>query len=78
MPRSQDSTGPAEPPRKLKRSKKGGSQTETEMTLVNVTVTDPIGRLVTGLEQEQFPRVRKRRGAGNRAFTSEDVPYRSA
>ena len=28
--------------------------TQTEMTLVNVTVTDPYSRLVTGLEQENF------------------------
>lgn len=29
-------------------------KTETDMTLVGVTVTDPLGRIVTGLEQQDF------------------------
>ncbi len=44
------------------------------MTLVNVTVTDPIGRLVTGLERDNF-RVYEN-GAEQEIvkFTSEDAP----
>ena len=49
-------------------------RTETEMTLVNVTVTDPIGRLVTGLERDNFRVYENGEEQEIVKFTSEDVP----
>jgi Ca-activated chloride channel homolog len=49
-------------------------RSETEMTLVNVTVTDPIGRLVTGLEQDNFRVYENSEEQEIIKFTSEDVP----
>src|ERR1700729_1215683 len=47
-----EAPGPVKPNTSEKLGKK--LKTETEMTLVNVTITDPYGRLVTGLEQDAF------------------------
>jgi len=47
-----EAPGPVKPNTTEKLGKK--LKTETEMTLVNVTITDPYGRLVTGLEQDAF------------------------
>jgi Ca-activated chloride channel family protein len=44
------------------------------MTLVNVTVTDPYGRLVTGLEQENFRAFEDGAEQEILRFSSEDVP----
>ncbi len=49
--------GPSKPiPAPDEPSAKSGNpiRTEVEMALVNVTVTDPYNRLVTGLEKENF------------------------
>jgi len=48
--------------------------TQTEMTLVNVTVTDPYSRLVTGLEQENFRVFEDGSEQEIVRFSSEDVP----
>ena len=66
------SAGPAAPARTEKAGKK--LKTETEMTLVNVTVTDPYGRLVTGLEQENFRVFEDGVEQEIVQFSSEDVP----
>jgi Ca-activated chloride channel family protein len=47
---------------------------ETDLTLVNVTVTDPLGRLVTGLEQENFRIFEDGQEQEVVRFSSEDVP----
>lgn len=47
---------------------------ETELTLVNVTVTDPYGRLVTGLEQDNFRVFEDGVEQEILTFSSEDVP----
>ena len=44
------------------------------MTLVNVTVTDPIGRLVTGLERDNFRVYENGVEQEIVKFTSEDAP----
>ena len=44
------------------------------MTLVNVSVTDPYGRLVTGLEQENFRVFEDNSEQEIVRFSSEDVP----
>ncbi len=49
-------------------------RSETEMTLVNVSVTDPIGRLVTGLEQDNFRVYENGEEQEILKFTSEDAP----
>lgn len=49
-------------------------KTDTELTLVNVTVTDPYGRLVTGLERENFRVFEDGVEQEAMTFSSEDVP----
>jgi len=59
--------------RVIKKTGKG-IKMDVDMTLVNVTVTDPYGRLVTGLEQNNF-RVFEDNGEQEIVrFSSEDVP----
>ena len=70
-----NSTGPAAAPPETQKIEKGRVlKTETEMTLVNVTVTDPIGRLVTGLERENFRVFENGAEQEIVKFTSEDAP----
>ena len=70
-----NSTGPAEPPPDAQKIEKGRVlKTSTEMTLVNVTVTDPIGRLVTGLDRENFRVFENGAEQEIVKFTSEDAP----
>ncbi|MGA8145279.1 MAG: VWA domain-containing protein [Candidatus Acidiferrales bacterium] len=64
--------GPTGPPTAEKLGKK--LKTETEMALVNVTVTDPYGRLVTGLEQDAFRIFEDNTEQEIVRFSSEDVP----
>ena len=47
---------------------------DVDMTLVNVTVTDPYGRLVTGLEQNNFRVFEDNTEQEVVRFSSEDVP----
>ena len=57
------------------RIRKGKAlKAETDLTLVNVTVTDPYGRLVTGLEQENFRVFEDSTEQEILTFSSEDVP----
>ncbi|HTV58213.1 MAG TPA: VWA domain-containing protein [Verrucomicrobiae bacterium] len=49
-------------------------QTETELVLVPVTVTDPVGRIVTGLEQDNFRVFEDGVEQEIVRFESEDVP----
>ena len=47
--------GPTAPPvASPSESKPKALKTETDLTLINVSVTDPMDRIVTGLEQENF------------------------
>ena len=45
-----------------------------DMVLVPVTVTDPMNRLVTGLEKEDFQIYENSGAAGDPQFASEDAP----
>jgi Ca-activated chloride channel homolog len=57
------------------RIEKGKSlHAETDIALVNVSVTDPYGRLVTGLEQENFRVFEDNVEQEIVRFSSEDVP----
>jgi Ca-activated chloride channel family protein len=72
----QETSGPEKPevlnPQRIQKGKP--LTTQTEMTLVNVTVTDPYGRLVTGLEQENFRVFEDGSEQEIMKFSSEDVP----
>jgi len=67
--------GPAEPPASATQEANSKVlRTETEMTLVNVSVTDPLGRLVTGLERENFRVFENGTEQEIIRVSSEDVP----
>jgi Ca-activated chloride channel homolog len=68
--------GPANPPPEdsFKIHKGQPIKTETELTLVGASVTDPMGRLVTGLEQEHFRVFEDGVEQEIVRFSSEDVP----
>jgi Ca-activated chloride channel family protein len=51
-----------------------GIRLDVDMVLANVTVTDPYGRLVTGLEQENFRIFEDNSEQEVAHFSSEDVP----
>ena len=60
-------------PQVAKKSAKS-MKVDVDMTLVNVTVTDPYGRLVTGLEQNNFRVFEDNTEQEVVRFSSEDVP----
>jgi len=60
-------------PQAVKKTAKG-IKVDVDMTLVNVTVTDPFGRLVTGLEQNNFRVFEDNSEQEIVRFSSEDVP----
>jgi Ca-activated chloride channel family protein len=69
-------TGP-EPPNQSYEpdiKKSAGIKLNVEMALVNVTVTDPYSRLVTGLDRENFKVFEDGVEQEISAFSSEDVP----
>lgn len=47
---------------------------DTTLVLINVTVTDPLGRFVTGLEKEQFELFEDKVAQTIAQFSSEDAP----
>ena len=67
-------------PSKTRRSKKALKtrerpiQVDVNVVLVTVTVTDPLSRLVTGLEKEHFRVFEDKQEQDVRHFSSEDVP----
>jgi Ca-activated chloride channel family protein len=67
--------GPTHADSNSQRLEKGKSlHAETDIALVNVSVTDPYGRLVTGLEQENFRVFEDNVEQEIVRFSSEDVP----
>src|SRR5260370_14522506 len=56
------------------RSSSNTIRTEVSLALVNVTATDPLGRLVTGLEKENFRVFEDGVEQEIVTFSSEDVP----
>jgi Ca-activated chloride channel family protein len=68
--------GPAAPPPTDSFKLKQGQpiRTETQITLVGASVTDPLGRLVTGLQQENFRIFEDGVEQEVVRFSSEDVP----
>jgi Ca-activated chloride channel family protein len=55
-------------------NKSGGIKMDVDMALVNVTVTDPYSRLVTGLDKENFRVYEDGTEQEIATFSSEDVP----
>jgi len=70
------SPGPTSPSRSESQASRPDKilKTETELALVNVTVTDPLGRLVTGLDQENFRVFENGTEEEIVRFSSEDTP----
>ena len=68
------SQGPTHPENSQKIEKGKSLKAETDITLVPISVTDPYGRLVTGLEQENFRVFEDNAEQEIVRFTSEDVP----
>jgi Ca-activated chloride channel homolog len=62
------------PPNQRKTDRGKPIRTETDLTLVDVSVTDPLGRIVTGLEQEDFRVFEDGVEQEIVYFASEDVP----
>jgi len=56
------------------RSSGNAIRTEVSLALINVTVTDPLGRLVTGLEKESFRVFEDGVEKEIVTLSSEDVP----
>jgi Ca-activated chloride channel homolog len=76
---AQESVGPEAvppPPPETKPAIKKGHplRSETDMTLVGASVTDPLGRLVTGLERENFRVFENGVEQEVLQFSSQDVP----
>ncbi len=68
-------TKPApEPPKEQQKKTTPAIRVDVDLVLVNVTVTDPFNRLVTGLEQENFRVFEDNTEQEVIHFTSEDVP----
>jgi Ca-activated chloride channel family protein len=69
-------SGPAVPSTSPPQRGKGGKpiQVNVELALVNVTVTDPYGHLVTGLEKENFRVFEGNTEQEVSTFSREDVP----
>jgi Ca-activated chloride channel homolog len=67
--------GPTRDPNSTQKIQRGKPlKSEVDITLVNVTVTDPYGRLVTGLEQDSFRVFEDNVEQEIVRFSSEDVP----
>ena len=68
--------GPQAPIRPSEQAQPGGKpiQVNVQLALVNVTVTDPYGRLVTGLEKDNFHIFEDGVAQEIVNFSSEDVP----
>jgi Ca-activated chloride channel family protein len=76
-PAFNQSQGPVQPPQVLPGPTiSSGSviKSDIDMTLVNVTVTDPLDRLVTGLEKEHFRVFEDGIEQEVQTLSSEDVP----
>ena len=69
-----EAPGPVPAPKTEKTQRGKSLKSEVDMTLVNVSVTDPYGRLVTGLEQGNFRVFEDNVEQEIVRFSSEDVP----
>jgi Ca-activated chloride channel homolog len=56
------------------RSRPADIKVNSELVLINVTVTDPLNRFVTGLERDNFRLFEDKKEQSISAFSSEDAP----
>jgi Ca-activated chloride channel homolog len=66
--------GAPAPAKPASKSSKNALRVDVDLALVNVTVTDPYNRLVTGLEQENFRVFEDNTEQEITHFSAEDVP----
>jgi Ca-activated chloride channel family protein len=71
---SQGPVQPTKPPATNEKKPDGGIKVDVNLALVNVTVTDPLNRLVTGLEKENFRVYEDGTEQEIVTLSSEDVP----
>ena len=75
LPAQAQVTGPAAPPALgAEKSTGQGIRMDVALALVNVTVTDPYNRLVTGLDKDNFHVFEDGVPQEVVSFSSEDVP----
>ena len=73
-PQSQGPVQPPKPPETTHKKPGEGIKVDVSLALVNVTVTDPLNRLVTGLEKENFRVFEDGTEQEIVTMSSEDVP----
>jgi Ca-activated chloride channel family protein len=74
FPQSQGPVQPSKPPAPTEKKQSEGIKVDVSMALVNITVTDPLNRLVTGLEKENFRVYEDGTEQEIVTLSSEDVP----
>ena len=67
-------TSEKEPPATVLEQRAGSIRVDTTLVQINVTVTDPLNRFVTGLEKEHFRLFEDKIEQKIRDFSSEDAP----
>ena len=67
-------TSEKEPPATILEQRSGNIRVDTTLVQINVTVTDPLNRFVTGLEKEHFRLFEDKIEQKIRDFSSEDAP----
>jgi VWFA-related protein len=67
-------TSEKEPPATVLGQRSGSIRVDTTLVQINVTVTDPLNRFVTGLEKEHFRLFEDKIEQKIRDFSSEDAP----
>ncbi len=71
---SQGPVQPSQPPATTEKKQDEGIKVDVSLALVNVTVTDPLNRLVTGLEKDNFRVYEDGTEQEIVTLSSEDVP----
>src|SRR3954447_23771279 len=61
-------------PQNAEEQREPSIRVETQLVLINVTVTDPMNRFVTGLEKEHFQLFEDKVKQEITQFSSEDAP----
>jgi len=67
-------TSEKEPPAAVLEQRSGSIRVDTTLVQINVTVTDPLNRFVTGLEKEHFRLFEDKIEQKIRDFSAEDAP----
>ncbi|MGH9706635.1 MAG: VWA domain-containing protein [Candidatus Acidiferrales bacterium] len=74
LPAQEINAGPTPAPKTEKNARVKGLRSEVDMTLVPLTVVDPYGRIVTGLDQDNFRVFEDSTEQEIVRFESDDVP----